>query len=97
VAADASIRTGSPIEAAFAREHALGAIDASLVRAGARTGSLPAIFTFIADQHEARLRADLKRLTVILEQAAIAIVASAIGSVVIGLVTALTGVYEAIR
>jgi general secretion pathway protein F len=96
-AADASIRTGSPIESAFAREHALGAIDASLVRAGARTGSLPSIFAFIANQHEVRLRADLKRLTVVLEQAAIGFVATAIGAVVIGLVTALTGVYEAIQ
>ncbi|MFZ4602220.1 MAG: type II secretion system F family protein [Caulobacterales bacterium] len=95
--AEAAMRGGAPIETAFAREHALGAIDASLVRAGARSGALPTIFGFIANQHEANLRNALKSLTVIVEQLAIAIVASAIGAVVVGLVTALTGVYEAIQ
>ena len=94
--AEAALRAGQPIEAAFARPGGLGALDASLVRAGARAGSLADMFGLIASQHEARLRADLKRATVIVEQVAIAIVASAIGAIVIGLVTALTGVYDSI-
>ncbi|MBU6374220.1 MAG: type II secretion system F family protein [Alphaproteobacteria bacterium] len=94
--AEAALRAGRPVEAAFAQDHALAPIDASLVRAGAKSGALPAMFALIATQHESNLRVALKRTTVIVEQVAIALVASAVGAIVIGLVTALTGIYETI-
>lgn len=94
--AESALRAGRPLEVAFAQDNALAPIDASLVRAGAKSGALPAMFALIATQHESNLRVALKRTTVIVEQVAIALVASAVGAIVIGLVTALTGIYETI-
>lgn len=91
-----ALRAGKPVDASFGEEGALAAIDVSLLRAGQRSGALPAMFRAIAERHEADLKGALKRVSVILEQGAIALVAVAVGIVVLSLVSAMTGVYETI-
>jgi hypothetical protein len=59
-------------------------------------GKLGAMFIVIADRHEEDLRTAMKRGTALLEQAAVALVAIVIGAVVLGLVGAMTSVYESI-
>lgn len=92
-----ALRRGDSVAAAFGSCGALDAIDMSLLRTGQKTAQLGTMFTIVADRHEERLRADLKRGLAILEQVAIALVALAIGVVVIGLVGAMTGMYEVIE
>jgi len=90
----AALRDGREVDVAFAP--ALARADRSLLRAGQRAAALPEMFAVIADRHEDDLRDALKRLTAMVEPAAIAIVALAIGAVVLSLVTAMTGIYDTI-
>lgn len=90
------IRAGKPVFEAMADPLLLGPMDLSLLRVGQRTGTLAQMFAAIADYHEEVLLERLKRATVVVEQLAIAIVASAIGLIVISLVGAMTSVYESI-
>ena len=91
-----ALRAGRPIDAAFAETGALSTIDASLLRAGQRSGALPQMFRAVADRNEEDLRDALKRLTVIVEPLAIAAVALMVGAIVLGLASSLVGVYESI-
>lgn len=92
----AALRSGVPIADAFGASGALDAIDMSLLRTGQTSGRLGAMFTVIADRHEADLRTAMKRLTAVIEQVAVALVALVIGVVVLGLVGAMASVYESI-
>lgn len=92
-----ALRRGESVAAAFGAEGALDAIDMSLLQTGQKTGQLGAMFTLVADRHEDHVRAELKRGLAVLEQVAISFVALAIGVVVIGLVGAMTSMYEAVN
>ena len=94
---EAALRAGVAPADAIAAGGALPAIDLSLIRAGQQAGAMAEMFQVIAEHNERNLRAALKRTTRIAEQAAIALVSIAIGAIVIGLVTAMTSVYDAIR
>lgn len=91
-----ALRRGESVAAAFGASNALDAIDMSLLSTGQKTAQLGAMFELVADRHEEQIRTELKRGLAILEQAAIALVALAIGVVVIGLVGAMTSMYEVI-
>lgn len=95
-AAIPSLRAGRGIDAAFREAGAISEIDASLMRAGQRSGALARMLHTIADRHEEDLRDALKRLTVIVEPLAIATVALMVGGIVLALASALVGVYETI-
>lgn len=90
------LRAGRPVDEAFGAAGALDSVDRSLLRAGERSGALAPMFTAIAERHEEDLRRTLKTVTTFLEQAAIAFVALSIGAVVIGIVLALTGLYDSV-
>jgi type II secretory pathway component PulF len=90
------IRAGKPVAEAMTDPLLLGPMDLSLLRVGQRTGTLSQMFATISDYHEEILLERLKRATVVVEQLAIALVASAIGLIVISLVGAMTSVYESI-
>ena len=96
LAAIPALRTGAEIDTAFRSAGAIGEIDASLLRAGQRSGALAHMFHMIANRQEEALRDVLKRLTLIVEPAAIATVALMVGGIVLALASALVGVYEAI-
>lgn len=91
-----ALRAGRPIDAAFRDAGAISEVDASLLRAGQRSGALARMLHTIADRHEEDLHDALKRLTVIVEPAAIATVALLVGGIVLALASALVGVYETI-
>lgn len=95
-AAIPALRAGRSIDAAFRDAGAISEVDASLLRAGQRSGALAKMMHTIADRHEEDLRDALKRLTVIVEPLAIATVALMVGGIVLALASALVGVYETI-
>ncbi len=91
-----SLRGGKKVDEAFSEVGMLAPIDLSLLRAGQRTGALPAMFAFIAERYEEGLRQAIKRVTALIEPLAIGFVAVAIGAVALGLVSAMSSVYEAV-
>jgi general secretion pathway protein F len=91
-----ALRAGKPIGEAFRSVGALGEVDASMLRAGERSGALAQMFAAISQRYEDDTRDALKRLTLIVEPMSIAIVASLVGLIVLGLVSALAGIYESI-
>jgi general secretion pathway protein F len=90
------LRSGRPVDEAFVNAGVLAPVDASLVRAGQRSGALAEMFRNVADRNENSMRDALKRLTVLVEPIAIGLVALMVGAIVIGLVSALTSIYESI-
>lgn len=96
LAAIPMLRAGRPVDEAFSKTNTLSAVDASMVRAGQRSGALAEMFRAVADSNDEDMRDALKRFTLILEPIAIAVVAGMIGSIVLGLVSALASIYDAI-
>ncbi len=92
----ARLRAGQPVDEAFRAAGALSPIDASLIRAGQRSGALSEMFRAVADRNEEEMRDAIKRFTSILEPAAIGAVAGMIGLIVLGLVSALASIYDSI-
>lgn len=91
-----AIRAGKPVDVAFGEPGVLHRIDRSLLRAGQRSGQLAAMFGYVGQRYEDALRDDLKRATTLVEPLAIGLVAVAIGAVAVGLVSAMSSVYETI-
>ncbi len=90
------LRAGRPVDEAFLKSNTLASVDASLVRAGQRSGALGEMFRAVADRNDEDMRDALKRFTLVLEPAAIALVAGFVGLIVLGLVSALASVYDAV-
>jgi general secretion pathway protein F len=90
------LRAGQSLDAALRRHTRLTAMDLSLVRAGQRSGSLPAMFGYMADAHDERLRDDVKRITALIEPLAVAMIAGVVGMVALALVMALASIYETV-
>lgn len=91
-----ALRLGQRIDEVFLKAGLLTEVDASLIRVGQRSGALAAMFKAAADRNEDEYRDALKRLTALVEPVAIALVAGAIGVVVISLVSALASIYDSI-
>lgn len=91
-----NIRAGKRVDEAFAEPNLLSNMDLSLLRAGQRTGALTDMFGFIAEKYEQDLRDSLKRVTSLIEPVSIGLVAFAVGAVAIGLVTAMSSVYDTV-
>lgn len=96
LAAIPALRSGRPVDEAFLKARTLSVVDASLVRAGQRSGAMDEMFRAVADRNDNDMRDALKRFTLLVEPAAIAIVASMIGAIVLGLVSALASIYDSI-
>jgi general secretion pathway protein F len=96
--ADASraLRAGKTVDEAFGASGALAPIDLSLLRVGQRSGALADMFRAVADRYEEDLRDGLKRATALVEPVSIGLVALAVATVVLSLVTAMTSIYDAI-
>lgn len=91
-----ALRAGKRVDQALEEPGLMSPLDLSLLRAGQRSGALATMFAYIAERHEENFREALKRLTVLLEPLAIAFVSIAVGVVALGLVTAMTGVYDSV-
>ncbi len=101
IKADASaaipmLRAGRPVDEAFLKSNTLAPVDASLVRAGQRSGALGEMFRAVADRNDEDMRDAMKRFTLVLEPAAIALVAGFVGLIVLGLVSALASIYDVV-
>jgi type II secretory pathway component PulF len=96
LAAAPALRAGRAIDAAFRDAGAVSQIDASLLRAGQRSGALAPMMHAVADRHEENFRDALRRFVSVVEPLAIAVVALMVGSIVLALASALVGVYETI-
>lgn len=94
--AEDDLRAGQSLDAALRRHTRLTAMDLSLLRAGQRSGSLPAMFGYMADAHDERLKDDVKRITALIEPLAVAVIAGVVGVVALALVMALASVYETV-
>jgi general secretion pathway protein F len=66
------LRAGQALDAALRRHTRLTAMDLSLLRAGQRSGSLAAMFGYMADAYDERLKDDVKRITALIEPLALA-------------------------
>lgn len=93
---DGDLKSGLTLDASLATHTKLEAMDLSLLRAGQRSGAVGAMFGFMADNYENRLRDSMKRLTALLEPAAIATISLIVGFVALSLVLALSSVYEGV-
>lgn len=95
-AAIALLRAGRSVDQAFLATNTVSRVEASVIAAGSRSGELASMFEAIAEKSEEDTRNALKRFTNMIEPVAIALVAGFIGLIVVGLVSALAGIYETI-
>lgn len=93
---DSDLKAGLTLDASLAAHTKLEAMDLSLLRAGQKSGAIGAMFGFMADNYEARLRDRMKRMTALLEPMAIGVVSLVVGFVALSLVLALSSVYEGV-
>ncbi|WP_427791014.1 type II secretion system F family protein [Brevundimonas diminuta] len=93
---DSDLRAGLTLDASLGAHTGLEAMDLSLLRAGQKSGAIGAMFGFMADNYEARLRDRMKRMTSLLEPMAIAVISIVVGFVALSLVLALSSVYEGV-
>lgn len=93
---ESDLRAGLTLDASLGAHTRLEAMDLSMLRAGQKSGAVGAMFGFMADNYEARLRDRMKRMTALLEPAAIAIISLLVGFIALSLVLALSSVYEGV-
>lgn len=93
---DTDLRAGMTLDASLGAHTKLEAMDLSLLRAGQKSGAVGAMFGFMADNYESRLRDRMKRMTALLEPLAIAVISIVVGFVALSLVLALSSVYEGV-
>lgn len=93
---ESDLKAGMTLDASLGAHTRLEAMDLSLLRAGQKSGAVGAMFGFMADNYEARLRDRMKRMTSLLEPMAIAVISIVVGFVALSLVLALSSVYEGV-
>lgn len=93
---ESDLRAGLTLDASLGSHTRLEAMDLSMLRAGQKSGAIGAMFGFMADNYEARLRDRMKRMTSLLEPLAIAVISLVVGFVALSLVLALSSVYEGV-
>lgn len=93
---EGDLRAGLTLDVSLGSHTRLEAMDLSMLRAGQKSGAIGAMFGFMADNYEARLRDRMKRMTALLEPLAIAVISILVGFVALSLVLALSSVYEGV-
>lgn len=93
---EGDLRAGQTLDQSLGAHTGLEAMDLSLLRAGQKSGAVGSMFGFMADNYEGRLRDRMKRMTSLLEPAAIALISLVVGFVALSLVLALSSVYEGV-
>ncbi len=93
---ETDLKAGRAVDEALARNTDLSGMDLSLLRAGQRSGALPAMFGALADKYEAELKDGVKRLLALLEPIAIGAIALMVGAVALSLVGALASLYDTV-
>jgi general secretion pathway protein F len=91
---ESELRAGVAVHVALGRHTRLTAMDLSLLRAGQASGALAAMFGFLADSYDDRLKDQMKRFTALAEPAAIGVISIVVGVIALSLVMALASIYD---
>jgi general secretion pathway protein F len=94
---ETELRAGVAVHASLGRHTRLTAMDLSLLRAGQKSGALAAMFGFLADSYDDRLKDQMKRFTVLAEPAAIGLISIVVGVIALSLVMALASIYDTVQ
>jgi general secretion pathway protein F len=94
---ETDLRAGVAVHASLARHTRLTAMDLSLLRTGQKSGALAAMFGFLADSYDDRLKDQMKRFTVLAEPAAIGLISIVVGVIALSLVMALASIYDTVQ
>ncbi len=96
-ASEAELRGGVALHVALGRHTRLTPMDLSLLRTGQKSGALAAMFGFLADAYDDRLKDSMKRFTSLAEPAAIAAISVVVGVIALSLVMALASIYDFVQ
>ena len=91
------LKGGVDVADSLSRHTELTAMDLSLLRAGAKSGTLPRMFLYVAESYDNLLRERLARLSALVQPITIGLIAVLVGMLAIAIVLALTSVYQAIE
>jgi general secretion pathway protein F len=85
-----AVRGGSALADALEDHEALTATGYNLVRVGERSGRLPGMLDSLARLYEESGRNRMKRVLILMEPAAILVIGSVIGTIILGVILAIT-------
>lgn len=85
-----SVRGGQALADALEEQDALNATGYNLVRVGERSGELPAMLQSLARLYDEAGRTRMKRLLILIEPIAILLIGSVIGTIILGVILAIT-------
>ena len=94
---EADLRAGVAVHVSLGRHTRLTAMDLSLIRAGQKSGALAAMFGFLADSYDERLKDNMKRFTALAEPLAIGAISVVVGVIALSLVMALASIYNEVQ
>ena len=94
---ETDLKAGVAVHTSLGRHTRLTAMDLSLLRTGQKSGALPAMFGFLADSYDDRLKDQMKRFTVLAEPAAIGLISIVVGVIALSLVMALASIYDTVQ
>ncbi len=89
-AAAAAVKGGEPLSAALLNQQALTPVAYNILRVGEQSGKLPAMLQSLAALYERTGKRRMKRVLVLIEPLAILLIGSVIGTIIIGIVLAIT-------
>ncbi|MBB4212092.1 general secretion pathway protein F [Rhodothalassium salexigens DSM 2132] len=89
-----AVRAGQPLDEALAEGVALDATFTDLVRTGRQAAAMDRMLLFISDILDDEARERAKRLTTLAEPVAILLIALVVGTLVLGIVLAMTSLYD---
>jgi general secretion pathway protein F len=84
------VRDGLPLSDALQEQDALTATGYNLVRVGERAGELPAMLLSLAHLYDQASAKRMKRLLIVIEPLAILIIGAVIGTIILGVILAIT-------
>jgi type II secretory pathway component PulF len=90
------LKSGVDVSESLSRHTNLTAMDLSLLRAGAKSGTLARMFLYVAESYDGLLRDRLKRVTAFVQPITIAVIAVMVGILAIAIALAMTSVYQTI-
>jgi general secretion pathway protein F len=94
---ETDLRAGVAVHLSLGRHTKLTAMDLSLLRTGQKSGALAAMFGFLADNYDDRLKDQMKRFTVLAEPLAIGAISVVVGVIALSLVMALASIYDTVH
>lgn len=94
---ETDLRAGVSVHTSLGRHTRLTAMDLSLLRTGQKSGALAAMFGFLGDSYDDRLKDQMKRFTVLAEPAAIGAISIVVGVIALSLVMALASIYDTVQ